>query len=110
MAYQPPPKFYPPVIFDESSQKFELTQPWHYWFLNLGRNLGLEQTETGTLGTRLTAVESEVDVLQSEVDVLQAASAAGYTGTVTLAKITGGGTDGSLTITNGLITAVTAPT
>lgn len=103
MAYQPPPKFYPPVVFDEGSQKFELTQPWHYWFLDLGRNLGLEQTETGVLGTRLTAVEGEVDVLQT-------AFAAGYTGTVTLAKITGGGTNGSLTITNGLITAVTAPT
>ena len=34
----------------------------------------------------------------------------GITGTVTLAKITAGGTNGSLTITNGIITAKTDPT
>jgi hypothetical protein len=34
----------------------------------------------------------------------------GISVTVTLAKITGGGTDGSLTIVNGLITAVVQPT
>lgn len=34
----------------------------------------------------------------------------GFTGTVALAKITGGGTDGSLTLVNGVVTAYTAPT
>lgn len=34
----------------------------------------------------------------------------GASTTVPLAKITGGGADGSLTITNGIITAVTQPT
>lgn len=34
----------------------------------------------------------------------------GASGTVTLAKITGGGTDGSLTFSNGRITAFTQPT
>jgi hypothetical protein len=34
----------------------------------------------------------------------------GLTVTVPLAKITGGGTDGSLTFTNGILTAVTQPT
>ena len=38
------------------------------------------------------------------------AHAGGVTATVTLAKITGGGTDGSLTIVNGRITAVVQPT
>ena len=34
----------------------------------------------------------------------------GYTGSVTVAKITGGGTDGTLTFTNGVLTTVVAPT
>lgn len=34
----------------------------------------------------------------------------GVSATVPLAKITGGGTNGSLTIKNGIITAVTQPT
>jgi hypothetical protein len=36
--------------------------------------------------------------------------AAGFTGTVVLAKITGTGANGSLTVVNGIITAYTAPT
>lgn len=34
----------------------------------------------------------------------------GLTATVTLAKLTGGGTNGSLTFVNGILTAVTQPT
>jgi hypothetical protein len=35
---------------------------------------------------------------------------AGVSGTVTLAKLTGGGMNGSLTVQNGLITAIVNPT
>lgn len=103
MAYQPPPKYYPPIELDSATGRYELTEPWHDWFLNLGRNLGLEQTASASLEVRLTAVEGEVDTLQ-------AASAAGYSGVVALAKITGGGVNGSFTVVDGLVTAVTAPT
>jgi hypothetical protein len=34
----------------------------------------------------------------------------GYTGTIPLAKLTGGGTDGSLTYRNGRLTGAVAPT
>ena len=34
----------------------------------------------------------------------------GYTGTIALAKLTGGGTDGSLTVKNGIIITYVAPT
>jgi hypothetical protein len=34
----------------------------------------------------------------------------GYSGTVSLAKLTTGGSNGSLTLTNGIVTAYTAPT
>ena len=36
--------------------------------------------------------------------------ARGFTGTVTLAKLTGLGANGSLTVENGIITSYTAPT
>lgn len=65
MAYTPPPNHYPPVIFNEGSQRWELTQPWHIWFLNLGRNLGLEQTATGSLDSRLTTAEADIDALEA---------------------------------------------
>ena len=75
MAFPQPPKYYPPVELDQASGRYELTEPWHDWFLRVARDFGL-----------------------------------GYSGTVALAKITGGGADGSLTVVDGLVTAVTAPT
>ena len=75
-----PPKNYP--VTEELNGDPILTEPWHGWCLQVSRGLM----------------------------ALQASSAAGYSGTVTLAKITGGRTDGSLTVVNGLITSVTAPT
>jgi hypothetical protein len=44
------------------------------------------------------------------VTIASTYATSGSTGSVTLAKITSGGTDGSLTFANGLITAFTAPT
>lgn len=35
---------------------------------------------------------------------------AGYTGTITLAKLTTGGTNGSISVDNGIITSVSQPT
>lgn len=48
--------------------------------------------------------------LATDLQTLEDASTAGYSGTIPLAKITGGGTDGSITVVNGLITAATVPT
>jgi hypothetical protein len=39
-----------------------------------------------------------------------AAATTGFSGTVALAKLTGGGTNGSITVVNGLVTAYTPPT
>jgi hypothetical protein len=58
--------------------------------------------DIGTLNTGLTATNSNVSAIQAILHP-------GVTGTVTLAKITGGGSNGSLTFTKGIITAFTAP-
>lgn len=41
---------------------------------------------------------------------LQGNLAAGFTGTITTAKLTGGGANGSMTFTNGVLTSETAAT
>jgi hypothetical protein len=46
----------------------------------------------------------------SLVKKLNSVSAGGFTGTVPLAKLTGGGVNGSLTFTNGILTARVNPT
>ena len=44
------------------------------------------------------------------MQAVAARNAAGVSGTIPLAKITGGGTDGSLTFVSGILTAFVAPT
>ena len=68
------------------------------------------QLDIDNLEEDITAIYETIAQLQEDFEVVEDVFNAGYTGTVTLAKITGGGTDGSLTVVNGLITAVTAPT
>jgi hypothetical protein len=59
--------------------------------------------DIGTLNNELTATNSNVTAIQAILHP-------GITGTVTLAKLTGGGTNGSLTFTKGIITAFVSPT
>lgn len=60
-------------------------------------------------GATLTAGPN-VSITNGAGSITIAASTTGATGSVTLAKITSGGANGSLTFSNGLITAYTAPT
>jgi hypothetical protein len=49
------------------------------------------------------------EALNANFSSIQSALPAGYSGTVALAKLTTGGSNGSLTVSNGLITAYTPP-
>lgn len=55
---------------------------------------------------RFVVDEQWHDFFRSLADALNS----GRTANITLAKITGAGSDGALTITNGLVTSVTPPT
>ncbi len=67
---------------------------WQQKFLEWEQQIRLQSSFTGIVG-RLSAAQLP---------------AAGISGTVALAKITGGGSDGSLTFVNGQITAKVDPT
>jgi hypothetical protein len=78
---QPPPARSGAVL--EKSGAF--AQIWSGWFRNLYE----------TLNANFSSIQSSLP--------------AGYNGTVVLAKLTTGGSNGSLTVANGLITAYTPP-
>jgi hypothetical protein len=101
---------------------------WQDWYekvrtaINESSSIAWSQI-TNFTGSTLSAIETRPhNVLQSmqggngtdEFYHLTAAEdtalAAGYSGSVALAKVTPGGTDGSLTVSHGVITAYTAPT
>jgi hypothetical protein len=58
----------------------------------------------------LTGLQMTSNSQATSIAAIQAALATGVSGTVTLVKLTVGGSNGSLTFTKGLITAFTAPT
>jgi hypothetical protein len=60
----------------------------------------------GDIGT----LANEIAANTTDIATINTTLATGITGTVALAKLTTGGTNGSLTFTKGLITAFTAPT
>lgn len=60
----------------------------------------------GDIGT----LAGEIAVNTADIATINTTLATGITGTVALAKLTVGGTNGSLTFTKGLITAFVAPT
>jgi len=67
-------------------------------FTTLSVTTAIPITSGGTGGTTASAARTNLGL------------GSGYTGSVALAKLTSLGTDGSLTVTNGIITAYTAPT
>ncbi len=85
---QPPPRAMP-ALQDAAGATYEgriFYRPWSLWFSNLAATVNkLIATVNGNL-------------------------AAGYSGTISLAKLTGTGTNGSITVVNGIITSVVQPT
>lgn len=85
----------------------------HLWLSGYNAASGLftqSQPNFADLGGAATAAQvPALSALEGQITTAQL-PASGFTGTVPLAKLTTGGTDGSFTVTNGIITAVTNPT
>lgn len=69
-------------------------------------DVGSIQGSNGDIGT----LAGEIAANTAAIKTINTTLAPGITGTVTLAKLTGGGTNGSITFVKGLITAVVTPT
>lgn len=114
-------KFDPPPIQDK-----ENSESWKNWFVQLKRNLStLSSLSWGLIdftGSNITSIvnRNHNDLTSKQggttneyyhITSSQSSSlSSGLSVTVTLAKITGGGTNGSLTFTNGVLTSKVDPT
>jgi hypothetical protein len=58
----------------------------------------------------VSEAQTSVNTANTNISEIQGQLASGFSGTVPLAKLTGGGANGSITVQNGLITAVVEPT
>jgi len=114
VKFEPAPTYADPVIVDEASGRSRFNPLWLKWFLNvvqvfdslLAQSTGgviNHESLSGLLGGGANA-HFHITAAQ------QAAIAAGITVTITTAKLTPGGATGSMTFTNGVLTAQTAAT
>ena len=113
--FEPPPTYADPVLVDEESGKSRFNPIGLKWFLDVAQvfiaigapGSGIQHnTLAGLQGGQASQFYHLTLAQLTNVGVL----ATGITATVALAKLTGLGTDGSLTVTDGIITAYVAPT
>ncbi len=136
--FQPPPTYQDVVIIDEKTQKARFNPIWLNWFISLAQVISdsggggggaldhnsLSGLQGGGAGERyhftnsehtttlvLVGEEPALSTLAGEEPALSAlAAVTPISQVVVLAKITGGGANGSATFVNGLLTNYVAPT
>jgi hypothetical protein len=113
-SFQPPPTYALPVVVDELTGKSVFNPIWLRWFIDLSSNLGSGGAGSGsvtsiTAGTGLTGGTITTSGTIA-LGLVPTANLQGLTATITTAKLTAGGTNGSMTFTKGLLTAQTPAT
>lgn len=124
-VFQPPPTWASPILIDERTKQSQFNPVWLKWFLDLvgvinesgGGSGAIQHNDTASLqgGTanqyyHLTSAQNTFIGAITATAVQINKLAVGLSVTIVTAKLTGGGTDGSMTFTNGVLTAQTAAT
>lgn len=123
--FQQPPTYADPVVVDEPTGKSKFNPIWLKWFLDLigvinasgGGGGAVAHNDTtgkqgggGTEFFHLTAAQntlvSGISTTAAKINTL----GSGLTVVITTAKLTAGGANGSMTFTNGVLTAQTPAT
>ncbi len=112
--FEPAPTYADPVIVDETSGKAKFNPLWLKWFLNVVQVFDtlFAQSQNGSINHELISgllggdAAGHYHLTQGQ----QADVAAGITATITTAKLTALGANGSMTFTGGVLTAQTPAT
>jgi hypothetical protein len=112
--FEPAPTYADPVLVDEVSGKSKFNPLWLKWFLSVVQVFDslLAQSVNGVVNHEaLSGLLGGGSNAHFHITAAQqAAVAAGITVTITTAKLTVVGATGSMTFTNGILTAQTAAT
>jgi len=131
--FQPPPTYAMPVIEDPRTKANVFNPIWLKWFLDLSQNLGVGGAGTGSVTSVVAGTGLEGGIITAAGTIsLKTIGTAGTYGQVTVngfgqvtsgvapetglnvvvqtAKLTGGGANGTMTFTNGRLTAQTQAT
>lgn len=117
--FQPPPTYALPIETDAATGKPTFNRVWLKWFYDLVQALNNAQVTGGTIqhnnlaGLQGGQANEYYHLTATEHNLLQTIETtynAGFSGTITTAKLTAGGANGSMTFTNGILTAQVAAT
>lgn len=111
--FTPAPTYADPVIVDPATKQSKFNPIWLKWFLDtvqvfnaVGLGVGGTIQHDALAGLQGGAANEFYHLTLAQ----QTAIAAGVSGTITLAKLTGLGANGSITVQNGIITGFVNPT
>lgn len=124
-VFEPPPTWADPVIVDPATGKSQFNPVWLKWFVDLVAIINVSGGGGGAITHNSTAglqggTANQFYHLTAAQDALVAAInasaiqinqlAVGLSVTIATAKLTGGGANGSMTFTSGVLTAQAAAT
>lgn len=114
-TFQPAPTYADPVLIDEQTGKPRFNPIWLRWFLDVAQFISNNGGGTATINHSDTAglqggTTNQFYHLTAAEYTLVGLLATGFSGTITTAKLTPAGSNGSMTFTNGVLTAQTAAT
>lgn len=117
VTFEPPPTYAEVVLVDKEGKKPRFNPIWLKWFVDIAALLTasgggggvISHNSLGGLQGGTTAQYYHLTAAQRS-SILTLIGITGISVTITTAKLTGGGADGSMTFTNGLLTAQTAAT
>lgn len=116
-VFQPPPTWASPILFDEATKQAIFNPVWLKWFVDLVGVINASGGGGGVVAHNSTSglqggTANQYYHLSAAQATYVAAMAAitGISATITTAKLTGGGANGSMTFTSGILTAQTAAT
>lgn len=111
--FTPAPTYADPVVVDEATGKSKFNPIWLKWFLDtvqIFNTIGLGVGGTINHDNLAGLQGGQANEFYHLTLAQQTAIAAGVSGTITLAKLTGLGSNGSITVQGGIITGFVNPT
>tara|TARA_R110000868_G_scaffold78757_3_gene224363 strand:- start:517 stop:858 length:342 start_codon:yes stop_codon:yes gene_type:complete len=111
-AFEPPPTYAEVVVVDEEGKKPRFNPIWLKWFVDIAAFVSSSGgSGGGTVHNNTTSKQGgTTNQYYHQTAAENAAVAAGLSVTITTAKLTGLGANGSMTFTKGVLTAQTAAT
>lgn len=111
-VFEPPPTYAEVVLFDKEGKNPRFNPIWLKWFVDIAAYLTASGGGgVGVVHNNTSSIQGGSATERYHLSAARASAiASGITTTITTAKLTGGGANGTMTFTLGILTASTPAT